>query len=66
MLAAAPTISAPSKPLEKYSALVWPKVCSSSGGLAATESASSATRAAMRLTKDSSASDRRPTEPVSR
>ena len=65
MPAAASTISAPSMPAEKYSALEKPYGCSSSGGDAARRSIDSASSAAARLTRDSSASDSRPTEPVS-
>ncbi len=61
---AATMISAPSTPLEKYSALSWPYACRSSAGCAASVSAPMATRPAARLTSDSSASDHRLTEPV--
>jgi hypothetical protein len=51
-----------SRPLEKYSALLWPKACFSSGGRSATVRAHSAATAATRLTKDLAASEkRRPT-----
>jgi hypothetical protein len=59
-------MSALSRPLEKYSALLWPKACSSSGGRSATVSAHSAAAAATRLTSDSAASEKSPTDPVSR
>ena len=62
---AAPAISRPSKPLEKYSALVWPNGWSSSAGRAAIVTMASANSAEARLTNDSIASDSRPTEPVS-
>ena len=62
--AAAPTISRPSKPLEKYSALVWPNGWSSSAGRCAIVTIASANSADARLTNDSIASDSRPTEPV--
>src|SRR3954466_9645926 len=65
MPAAATTISAPSIPAEKYSALEKPYGYSASGGEAARRSMESASSAAARLTSDSSASDKRPTEPVS-
>src|SRR5574341_2247169 len=65
MPAAARTISAPSMPAAKYSALENPYGCSSSGGEAASRSMESASSAAARLTIDSSASESRPTEPVS-
>src|SRR5918995_1464559 len=64
--AAAIKMSALSRPLEKYSALLWPKACSSSGGRAAYSNAHSAATAATRLTTDSAASENRPTDPVSR
>ena len=63
--AAAPKIRMPSKPLEKYSAFAWPNGCSSSGGRAAITIITSANEAPARFTKDSIASDSRPTEPVS-
>ena len=65
MAMAAAMIRNPSTPLEKYSAFVYPNACSVSGGRSATASAHSATNAAMRLTTDSAASERRPTDPVS-
>jgi hypothetical protein len=65
MASAAKKISRPSKPLEKYSALVWPNGWSSSGGRAATVTMASANIAPARLTTDSMASDNRPTDPVS-
>ncbi len=65
MLTAARRIRVPSTPLEKYSALEWPYAWSSSSGLAATVSIVSAMTAPTRLTIDSMASDRSPTEPVS-
>ena len=55
----------PSKADARYSALEWPKGCSASGGWAATRRAQKATSAARRFTIDSTASERRPTEPVS-
>ena len=64
MPAAAPRISRPSKPAEKYSALRWPNGCSSSGGASAIATIHNANNAVATLTKDSSASDSRPTEPV--
>ena len=51
----ATTISTPSKPLEKYSALWWPQGWSSSGGFSASVTISSAKVAPARLTSDSSA-----------
>ena len=65
MPAAAAMMRKPSTPLEKYSAFVYPKACFWSGGFAATVSAHRAISAATRLTTDSAASERRPTEPVS-
>ena len=65
MPAAASTISAPSMPAEKYSAFEWPNWWPSSGGAAASRSIDTASSAAARFTKDSSASDSSPTEPVS-
>ena len=62
---AASTISAPSMPAEKYSAFEWPYWWPSSGGAAASRSIDTASSAAARFTKDSSASDSSPTEPVS-
>jgi hypothetical protein len=59
-------MSALSKPLEKYSALSCPKAWSSSGGRAAYSNAHSAATAATRFTTDSAASEKRPTDPVSR
>ncbi len=56
--------SIPSNPLEKYSALLWPKACLSSAGFAATVSMPNAMTAPARLTRDSTASESRPTEPV--
>jgi hypothetical protein len=64
MLTAASRMSVPSTPLEKYSAFEWPNACVSSAGRAATASIASAMSAPARLTNDSSASERRPTEPV--
>ena len=63
---AAATISTPSNTAEKYSAFAWPKLCSASAGLATTRNATKAATAATRLTNDSSASDSRPTEPLTR
>src|SRR5689334_10198384 len=65
MPAAASTISAPSMPAEKYSALEKPYGWFSSGGEAARRNMESARSAAARLTSDSSASERSPTESVS-
>src|SRR5512136_1576510 len=64
IVTAATRISPPSTPLEKYSALSWPKLCIRSAGFATMVSAPKATSAATRLTDDSAASDRRLTEPV--
>ena len=66
MLTAAIRMSVPSIPLEKYSALLCPYTWSSSAGRAATVNMANAISAPARLTKDSSASESRPTEPVSR
>ena len=66
MLTAASRISVPSTPLEKYSALLWPYAWSSSAGRDATVSMLSAITAPTRLTMDSTASERRPTDPVRR
>src|SRR5450759_705333 len=66
MTPAATKIISPSIPAEKYSALPCPKLWLSSAGRAATCSAISATTAATRLTTDSAASERSPTDPVSR
>jgi hypothetical protein len=66
MLAAAIRIRVPSTPLEKYSALPWPKAWSSSAGRAAMVSMARAIRPPTRLTVDSMASESRPTDPVSR
>ena len=63
---AATTIRALSRPLEKYSALEWPKWWRLSAGLAARVRAQNAPIAATRFTPDSRASDSNPTEPVSR
>jgi len=63
---AAMIMRALSRPLEKYSALLCPKACSSSGGRSAKRSAHSAATAATRFTTDSAASEKRPTDPVSR
>ena len=62
---AAARMRKPSAPLAKYSALEYPKSCVGSGGFAATVRAQRAISAATRLTTDSAASERRPTEPVS-
>ena len=64
MAIAAAAIISPSKALEKYSALVWPNGWSSSAGRAAIVTIASAKSADARLTNDSIASERRPTEPV--
>ena len=64
MPAAASTMSAPSLPAAKYSAFDSPNGCASSGGEAASRNIHSASRAAARLTSPSSASESRPTEPV--
>ena len=61
---AATKMSAPSMPLEKYSAFSWPKLCSWSGFSDAYVSTASAMSAARMLTTDSTASESRPTEPV--
>ena len=66
MTIAATKIISPSTAAEKYSALLCPNWWSSSAGCAATRSATSATKAATRLTTDSAASESRPTEPVMR
>ena len=66
MAIAAAKIKAPSKPLAKYSILSCPKECSSSGGWAAISTALSAASAAARFTRDSSASESRLTDPVTR
>lgn len=66
MTRAATKIIIPSTAAEKYSALVWPKWWFLSAGIAATLSAMSTAIAATRLTTDSAASERRPTEPVMR
>ena len=63
MLSAATRIRLPSTPLEKYSALLCPYACSSSGSRAATVSIHSAISAPTRLTSDSTASESRPTDP---
>ena len=65
MATEAPRIASPSNAEARYSAFVCPKWCSASGGVAATRSAQRATAAARRFTTDSTASDSRPTEPVS-
>src|ERR1043165_1102268 len=64
MPAAASTISAPSTPAARYSALEKPYGCCLSGGVAARRSIDSAITPAARLTNDSRASDSSPTEPV--
>ena len=64
MPTAAPTMSRPSKPLEKYSALVWPNGWSSSAGRCAIVTIAMANSAEARFTNDSIASDNRPTESV--
>src|SRR3990172_13335540 len=64
MATAAPKISTPSKPLEKYSALLCPKGCSSSAGTRVIRIIHKANDAPARLTRDSSASESRLTEPV--
>ena len=66
ILAAASRINVPSTPLEKYSALPCPKAWSSSAGRAAIVNIANAISAPTRLTRDSSASESRPTEPVSK
>ena len=65
MLTAATRMRKPSNALEKYSALPCPCAWLSSAGMAASDSMASAIIAPARLTKDSSASESRPTEPVS-
>ena len=64
MAAAATKMSDPSTADDMYSALPCPKSWLWSAGFADRASAHSATTAATRLTVDSSASDRSPTEPV--
>jgi hypothetical protein len=66
MATAAARIINPSAKAEKYSTLPWPKLWLASAGLAATRRDTSAMIAATRLTTDSSASESRPTEPVTR
>jgi len=61
---AATTIRALSRPLEKYSALEWPKLWLRSAGLEAWPKAQNAVSAATKLTLDSRASESKPTEPV--
>ncbi len=61
---AANKMSVPSMPLEKYSALLWPNAWSLSAGLEATSSMARAMIPPARLTRDSRASESRPTEPV--
>src|SRR4030066_1475382 len=61
---AAARMSKPSTVLEKYSALPWPYIWLSSGGLAAMINIASATLAPIRFAKDSRASESKPTEPV--
>ena len=65
MKAAATKIMTPSKTAEKYSALECPNWWSSSAGRIEILRTMSATIAATRLTRDSAASDRSPTDPVS-
>ena len=62
---AASEIRPASNTAEKYSALPCPKGCSSSAGSWAQRSIQRAKSAPARLTDDSMASDRKPTEPVS-
>ena len=62
ILNAASTIKPPSIALEKYSALLCPNSCFSSGGFSARFSIIKATTAATRFTHDSNASDNNPTE----
>ena len=62
---AAARMRKPSAPLAKYSALEYPKSCVGSGGFVATVRAQRAISAATRLTTDSAASERSPTDPVS-
>ncbi|MBK9474413.1 MAG: hypothetical protein IPO18_19445 [bacterium] len=66
MPAAAARISRPSVVLEKYSALPCPYVWPLSAGRAAIVSMANAMKPATRLTTDSTASDRKPTELVNR
>src|SRR5690606_15001543 len=66
MATAATRISSPSIPEEKNSTLWWPRAWSSSGGLAAIRSAMNPKLAASRFTTDSAASEKRPTDPVTR
>ena len=65
MARAATKMRTPSNPLEKYSALWWPKGWSSSAGCCATVTMARANIAPARLTRDSIASDNRLTESVS-
>src|SRR5690606_10157129 len=62
--AAATNTMIPSSAAEKYSALPCPKWWFSSAGLAAMVNEIKATMEATRLTRDSAASDNKPTEPV--
>ena len=64
MLSTATKINVLSKELEKYSSLSCPKTCSASGGLGGKRQRS-VTSAATKFTKDSSASESNPAEPVS-
>ncbi len=64
MAIAAATISTPSKPLEKYSALWCPYGWPSSGGCAAHDTIISANTAPTRFTNPSIASDNRLTDPL--
>ena len=66
MTAAAMKIIIPSAPAEKYSALECPKGWFLSGGRIDTLRATRAMIAATRLTRDSAASERSPTDPVIR
>ena len=61
---AATTMRALSRPLEKYSALEWPKLWLRSAGLEAWPKAQNAVSAATKLTQDSRASESKPTDPV--
>src|SRR3990167_3214647 len=64
MATAAPRIRPPSKPPAKYSALPWPNGWSSSAGTRVIRIIHKANDAPARLTRDSSASESRLTEPV--
>src|SRR5699024_9482457 len=61
---AARRIMAPATSAEKYSAFPWRKLWLASAGRAATVKAMTAMTAVTRLTTDSRASDKKPTDPV--